>query len=126
MKTEIDTRRKEWASSVGLYQKHKPQHPHHMEVSLRGVNTSLFTLYVVGVPTPLRMACEKIILPLEKVSVNPHPQQMAHKVSSLTVWPMGVLTFAMYSQVQYNFAVYSLFKFTNKNMSFLVNRCNDP
>ena len=24
---------KEWASSVGLCQKHKPQHPHHMEVS---------------------------------------------------------------------------------------------
>ena len=26
----------EWASSVGLYRKHKPQHPHHVKVSPRG------------------------------------------------------------------------------------------
>ena len=37
MKTEIDTRteEKEWASSVGLRQIHKPQHPRHVKVSLR-------------------------------------------------------------------------------------------
>ena len=28
--------KKEWASSVGLCQKHKPQHPHHVNVSPRG------------------------------------------------------------------------------------------
>ena len=28
--------KKEWASSVGLYYKHKPQHPHHVKVSPRG------------------------------------------------------------------------------------------
>ena len=37
-----------WASSVGLYQKHKPQHPHH--VKARGNNfcdTSKYTLRTV-------------------------------------------------------------------------------
>ena len=29
-------RKREWASSVGLCQKHKPQHPHHEKVSTRG------------------------------------------------------------------------------------------
>ena len=28
--------KKGWASSVGLYQKHKPQHPHHVKVNMRG------------------------------------------------------------------------------------------
>ena len=28
-------KKKEWASSVGLCQKHKPQHPHHVKVSPR-------------------------------------------------------------------------------------------
>ena len=30
--------KKEWASLVDLCQKHKPQHPHHVKVSLRGQN----------------------------------------------------------------------------------------
>ena len=28
--------KKEWASSVGLCQRHKPQHPHHTKVSPQG------------------------------------------------------------------------------------------
>ena len=28
--------KKEWESSVGLRQKHKPQHPHHVKVSPSG------------------------------------------------------------------------------------------
>ena len=31
-------KKKEWASSVGLCQKYKPQHPHHMKASPRGPN----------------------------------------------------------------------------------------
>ena len=40
---------KKWASSVGLYQKHKPQHPHHGKVSLWGLScTALYCVsYVV-------------------------------------------------------------------------------
>ena len=45
IKTEKDTRtefflKKEWAGSVGLCQKHKPQHPHHVKVSPRGLSSS--------------------------------------------------------------------------------------
>ena len=37
IKTEIEEQnKKEWASSVGLCQKHKPQHPHDVKVSPRG------------------------------------------------------------------------------------------
>ena len=40
IKTETDTRtefkKKEWASSVGLGQRHKPQHPHHVKARPRG------------------------------------------------------------------------------------------
>ena len=32
--TEEQTK-EEWASSAGLYQRHKSQHPHHVKVSLR-------------------------------------------------------------------------------------------
>ena len=31
--------KKEWASLVGLCQRHQPQHPHHMKVSLWGLIT---------------------------------------------------------------------------------------
>ena len=39
IKTEIDTRieEKESASSVGLCQRHKPQHPHRVKMSPRGL-----------------------------------------------------------------------------------------
>ena len=37
-KTETDSRtaKKDWASSVGLHLRHKPWHPHHRKVNLRG------------------------------------------------------------------------------------------
>ena len=43
IKTETDTRtiRKEWANSVGLCQKHKPQHSRHVNVNSRGSTSSL-------------------------------------------------------------------------------------
>ena len=40
MKTETDIKKKnkkEWASSVGLCQRRKPQHPHHVKVSPLGL-----------------------------------------------------------------------------------------
>ena len=33
--------KKVWASSVGLHQKHKPQHPHHVKVSLQGLTKNM-------------------------------------------------------------------------------------
>ena len=47
IKTEIETEtrtdKKEWASSVGSCQKHKPQHPHHVKVSPRRRRTPTTT-----------------------------------------------------------------------------------
>ena len=35
-RTKLKNNKKEWEISVGLCQKHKPQHPHHVKVCLRG------------------------------------------------------------------------------------------
>ena len=47
IKTEIDQEhnKKEWASLVGLCQKHKPQHPHHVKV----INKDKQKVNIVGV-----------------------------------------------------------------------------
>ena len=37
---------KEWVSSVGLCQKHKPQHPHHVKVSPRGLTPQKWLIFI--------------------------------------------------------------------------------
>ena len=50
--------KKECASSVGLCQKHKPQHPHHVKVSPRGLNSKdvIIIIIIIIIFRPLLQA----------------------------------------------------------------------
>ena len=60
--------KKEWASSVGLRQRHKPQHLHHVKVSSRGHITKTSHFFLVAmVPFPTL----KTTLCLGKIAFSP-------------------------------------------------------